>query len=195
MMPSERGRWMAIDWGERRIGLAISDPIGNDRVAGRRHRAARGQAAADRRAGAARRSARGARLRDRACRSMARATTRRARPSAGAWRRELAKRTRLPVALVDERYTTADRAPRRCARWAAARATGRATSTRSRRRSCSSMRCACTSLPASTADAPRPTPRRRARAARRVTRCARRAACWSRDRTAACRGAARAMRA
>ena len=22
MMPSERGRWMAIDWGERRIGLA-----------------------------------------------------------------------------------------------------------------------------------------------------------------------------
>ena len=28
MMPAIRGRWMAIDWGERRIGLAISDPAG-----------------------------------------------------------------------------------------------------------------------------------------------------------------------
>lgn len=28
MMPLMRGRWMAIDWGERRIGLAISDPSG-----------------------------------------------------------------------------------------------------------------------------------------------------------------------
>src|SRR4051812_16569834 len=28
MMPDDRGRWMAIDWGERRIGLAISDPSG-----------------------------------------------------------------------------------------------------------------------------------------------------------------------
>ena len=27
-MPELRGRWMAIDWGERRIGLAISDPSG-----------------------------------------------------------------------------------------------------------------------------------------------------------------------
>ena len=26
--PVSRGRWMAIDWGERRIGLAISDPTG-----------------------------------------------------------------------------------------------------------------------------------------------------------------------
>ena len=25
MMPADRGRWMAIDWGERRIGLARSD--------------------------------------------------------------------------------------------------------------------------------------------------------------------------
>ena len=33
MMPSERGRWMAVDWGERRIGLALSDPIGHDRAA------------------------------------------------------------------------------------------------------------------------------------------------------------------
>ncbi len=28
MMPAERGRWMAVDWGERRIGLAVSDPSG-----------------------------------------------------------------------------------------------------------------------------------------------------------------------
>jgi putative holliday junction resolvase len=28
LMPSDRGRWLAIDWGERRIGLAISDPAG-----------------------------------------------------------------------------------------------------------------------------------------------------------------------
>jgi putative Holliday junction resolvase len=28
IMPLDRGRWMAIDWGERRIGLAISDPTG-----------------------------------------------------------------------------------------------------------------------------------------------------------------------
>ena len=27
-MPASRGRWLAIDWGERRIGLAISDPTG-----------------------------------------------------------------------------------------------------------------------------------------------------------------------
>src|SRR5438045_864487 len=27
-MPADRGRWLAIDWGERRIGLAISDPSG-----------------------------------------------------------------------------------------------------------------------------------------------------------------------
>ena len=24
----DRGRWLAVDWGERRIGLAISDPTG-----------------------------------------------------------------------------------------------------------------------------------------------------------------------
>ena len=28
MMPADRGRWLAIDWGERRIGLALSDPSG-----------------------------------------------------------------------------------------------------------------------------------------------------------------------
>jgi putative holliday junction resolvase len=27
-MPPERGRWLAVDWGERRIGLALSDPSG-----------------------------------------------------------------------------------------------------------------------------------------------------------------------
>ena len=25
---TDRGRWLAVDWGERRIGLAISDPTG-----------------------------------------------------------------------------------------------------------------------------------------------------------------------
>jgi putative Holliday junction resolvase len=28
MMSAARGRWLAIDWGERRIGLALSDPTG-----------------------------------------------------------------------------------------------------------------------------------------------------------------------
>lgn len=28
MGPVDRGRWLAVDWGERRIGLAISDPTG-----------------------------------------------------------------------------------------------------------------------------------------------------------------------
>ena len=27
-MSGDRGRWLAVDWGERRIGLAISDPTG-----------------------------------------------------------------------------------------------------------------------------------------------------------------------
>jgi len=27
-MATDRGRWLAIDWGERRIGLALSDPTG-----------------------------------------------------------------------------------------------------------------------------------------------------------------------
>ena len=27
-MAASRGRWMAVDWGERRIGLALSDPTG-----------------------------------------------------------------------------------------------------------------------------------------------------------------------
>ena len=28
MAATDRGRWLAVDWGERRIGLAISDPTG-----------------------------------------------------------------------------------------------------------------------------------------------------------------------
>ncbi len=28
MDATDRGRWLAVDWGERRIGLAISDPTG-----------------------------------------------------------------------------------------------------------------------------------------------------------------------
>lgn len=27
-MSGSRGRWMAVDWGERRVGLALSDPTG-----------------------------------------------------------------------------------------------------------------------------------------------------------------------
>lgn len=27
-MAASRGRWMAVDWGERRVGLALSDPTG-----------------------------------------------------------------------------------------------------------------------------------------------------------------------
>ena len=105
-MPSDRGRWMAIDWGERRIGLAISDPGGMIaspagvivRRAGKRPPVAE----------LVRRSealeARGVVMglpldgegndtpRSLECRRVA---------------KELAKRTSLPVALVDERYTTA----------------------------------------------------------------------------------------
>jgi putative pre-16S rRNA nuclease len=28
MRAEDRGRWLAVDWGERRIGLAVSDPTG-----------------------------------------------------------------------------------------------------------------------------------------------------------------------
>jgi len=106
LMPSDRGRWMAIDWGERRIGLAISDPAGIIaspagvivRRAGKRPPVAE----------LVRRSealeARGVVMglpldgngndtpRSMECRRVA---------------VELARRTSLPVALVDERYTTA----------------------------------------------------------------------------------------
>ena len=105
LMPSDRGRWMAIDWGERRIGLAISDPAGIIaspagvivRRAGKRPPVAE----------LVRRSealeARGVVMglpldgngnetpRSTECRRVA---------------AELARRTSLPVTLVDERYTT-----------------------------------------------------------------------------------------
>ena len=106
MMPSERGRWMAVDWGERRIGLALSDPTGTiaspagvvQRRAGKRPPIAE----LVRRAEAL--DARGIVMglpldgegedtpRSTECRRVA---------------SELARRTKLPVALVDERYTTA----------------------------------------------------------------------------------------
>ena len=104
--PMSRGRWMAIDWGERRIGLAISDPTGT---------IASPAGAIERRAGKrapiaelVRRSvaleARGIVMglpldgegddtpRSLECRRVA---------------AELAQRTALPVALLDERFTTA----------------------------------------------------------------------------------------
>ena len=106
LMPSDRGRWMAIDWGERRIGLAISDPAGIIaspagvivRRAGKRAPVAE----LVRRVEAL--EARGVVMglpldgdgnetpRSMECRRVA---------------MELARRTSLPVALLDERYTTA----------------------------------------------------------------------------------------
>jgi putative Holliday junction resolvase len=106
MMPAERGRWMAIDWGERRIGLAISDPTGT---------IASPAGAIERRAG----------KRAPVAELVRRATTLEAlgivmglpldgngddTPRSMECRRvarELARRTSLPVALVDERFTTA----------------------------------------------------------------------------------------
>ena len=106
MMPADRGRWLAIDWGERRIGLAISDPTGTiaspagviERRVGKRAPVAE----------LVRRTvsleARGIvmglpldgegedTVRSLECRRVA---------------AELARRTSLPVALVDERFTTA----------------------------------------------------------------------------------------
>ena len=106
MMPADRGRWMAVDWGERRIGLAISDPSGSiatpagviKRRTGKRPPVAE----LVRRATAL--EARGIIVglplngdgeetpRSTACRAVA---------------SELARRTGLPVALLDERFTTA----------------------------------------------------------------------------------------
>ena len=106
MMPAERGRWMAIDWGERRIGLAISDPTGT---------IASPAGAIERRAG----------KRAPIAELVRRATALEAlgivmglpldgngdeTPRSIECRRvahELARRTSLPVALLDERFTTA----------------------------------------------------------------------------------------
>jgi putative holliday junction resolvase len=106
MMPADRGRWMAIDWGERRIGLAISDPSGiiasPAGVIERRRGKRAPVAELVRRVEAL--EARGVVMglpldgngdetaRSAECRRVA---------------AELARRTALPVALLDERYTTA----------------------------------------------------------------------------------------
>lgn len=106
MMPPERGRWMAIDWGERRIGLAVSDPTGT---------IASPAGVVERRAG---KRAPIAELIRRAESLEARAIVMglpldgegEDTPRATECRRvasELTRRTRLPVALVDERFTTA----------------------------------------------------------------------------------------
>lgn len=105
-MLTDRGRLMAIDWGERRIGLAISDPSGTIatpagvivRKAGKRPPVAelvRRTVALE-----ARGIVMGLPLdgegddtpRSLQCRAIA---------------AELARRTALPVALLDERFTTA----------------------------------------------------------------------------------------
>ena len=106
LMPSERGRWMAIDWGERRIGLALSDPSGTIAspagVVVRRVGKRPPIAELVRRAEAleARGFVVGLTL-DGEGEDTPRATECR-RVAA-----ELARRTQLPVALLDERYTTA----------------------------------------------------------------------------------------
>ena len=106
MMPLDRGRWMAIDWGERRIGLAISDPSGLIatpagiivRKTGKRPPVAELVRRAE--SLEARGIVMGLPLdgegddtpRSLECRTIA---------------AELARRTKLPVALLDERFTTA----------------------------------------------------------------------------------------
>jgi putative Holliday junction resolvase len=105
-MPADRGRWLAIDWGERRIGLALSDPTGTiaspagviERRAGKRAPVAelvRRTVSLEARGivmglpldGDGEETARSAE-----CRRVA---------------AELARRTALPVSLLDERFTTA----------------------------------------------------------------------------------------
>ncbi|HKP16452.1 MAG TPA: Holliday junction resolvase RuvX, partial [Gemmatimonadaceae bacterium] len=106
MMPPDRGRWMAVDWGERRIGLALSDPSGM---------IATPAGAIVRRAG----------KRPPIAELVRRAESLEARaivmglpldgegedtPRAVECRHvasELTRRTKLPVALLDERFTTA----------------------------------------------------------------------------------------
>jgi len=106
VMPPDRGRWMAVDWGERRIGLAVSDPSGT---------IATPAGAIVRRPG---KRAPIAELVRRAESLEARAIVMglpldgegEDTPRATECRRvasELARRTKLPVALLDERYTTA----------------------------------------------------------------------------------------
>lgn len=105
-MPADRGRWLAVDWGERRIGLAISDPAGiiasPAGVIERRRGKRPPVAELVRRVTSL--EARGIVIglpldgegnetpRSTECRHVA---------------LELARRTALPVTLLDERYTTA----------------------------------------------------------------------------------------
>ena len=106
MMPPERGRWMAVDWGERRIGLAVSDPSGTIatpagvivRRAGKRPPIAELVRRAE--ALEARAIVMGLPL-DGEGEDTPRATECRRIAS------ELTRRTKLPVALLDERFTTA----------------------------------------------------------------------------------------
>ena len=105
-MPADRGRWMAVDWGERRIGLAISDPTGTiaspagviERRAGKRAPVAE----LVRRAVSleARGIVMGLPLDGEGEETVRSAECRRVAA-------ELARRTALPVTLVDERFTTA----------------------------------------------------------------------------------------
>ena len=104
--PVSRGRWLAVDWGEKRIGLAISDPRGMiaspagfiTRRAGKRPPIAEVMRRAE--ALEALGFVVGLPLdgngdetpRSVECRHVA---------------EQLALRTKLPVALVDERFTTA----------------------------------------------------------------------------------------
>ena len=105
-MPSDRGRWLAVDWGERRIGLALSDPSGTIAtpagVIVRRTGKRPPVAELVRRAEAleARAIVMGLPL-DGEGEDTPRATECRRIAS------ELARRTKMPVALVDERFTTA----------------------------------------------------------------------------------------
>jgi putative holliday junction resolvase len=106
MMPPDRGRWMAVDWGERRIGLALSDPSGTIatpagaivRRAGKRPPIAEVVRRAE--ALEARAIVMGLPL-DGEGEDTPRATECRRIAS------ELTRRTKLPVALLDERFTTA----------------------------------------------------------------------------------------
>jgi putative Holliday junction resolvase len=105
-MPADRGRLMAIDWGERRIGLAISDPAGIiaspagviERRAGKRAPVAELVRRAE--ALEARGEVMGLPLDGEGEETVRSAECRRVAA-------ELARRTSLPVALLDERYTTA----------------------------------------------------------------------------------------
>jgi putative Holliday junction resolvase len=105
-MPSERGRWLAVDWGERRIGLALSDPSGTIatpagvilRRAGKRPPIAELVRRAE--ALEARAIVMGLPLDGEGEDT----------PRAAECRRvalELTRRTKLPVTLLDERFTTA----------------------------------------------------------------------------------------